>query len=65
MLIENLLPPTHLLLVLGTALLVYGPKNLPHIGKGMGDAIRGFKDAMKEDGGTNKGGRPWGRSASF
>jgi sec-independent protein translocase protein TatA len=49
MLIENLLQPTHLILVLFIALLVFGPKNLPQLGKGLGEAIRGFKDAVKDD----------------
>ena len=44
--IENLFQPTHLLLVLAIAVLVFGPKNLPEIGKGLGQAIRGFKDEM-------------------
>jgi sec-independent protein translocase protein TatA len=47
--IENLFQPTHVVLVLAIALLVFGPKNLPQIGKGMGEAIRGFKDAVKDD----------------
>ena len=46
MLFENLLQPTHLILVLAIALLVFGPKNLPQIGAGLGQAIRGFKDAV-------------------
>jgi sec-independent protein translocase protein TatA len=46
--IENLFRPTHLLLVLAIALLVFGPKNLPQLGKGLGEAIRGFKDAVKD-----------------
>jgi sec-independent protein translocase protein TatA len=46
--IENLFRPTHLILVLGIALLVFGPKNLPAIGRGLGDAIRGFKESLKE-----------------
>jgi sec-independent protein translocase protein TatA len=46
--IENLFRPTHLLLVLFIALLVFGPKNLPQLGKGLGEAIRGFKSAVKE-----------------
>jgi sec-independent protein translocase protein TatA len=29
-------------------LLVFGPKKLPELGKGLGDGIRGFKAAMKE-----------------
>jgi TatA/E family protein of Tat protein translocase len=29
--------------ILIVALLIFGPKNLPAIGKGLGEAIRGFK----------------------
>src|ERR1051325_3751707 len=32
----------------GIALLVFGPKKLPELGKGIGEGIRGFKAAMKE-----------------
>ena len=46
---EGLLQPTHLLVILGIALLVFGPKKLPELGKGLGDSIRGFRSAMKED----------------
>jgi sec-independent protein translocase protein TatA len=42
----NLLTPTHLLLVLAVALLVLGPKRLPEAGRGLGSALRGFKDAL-------------------
>ena len=45
---EGLFQPTHLLLILGIALLVFGPKKLPELGKGIGDGIRGFKTAMKD-----------------
>jgi len=31
------------------ALLVFGPKKLPELGKGIGEGIRGFKAAMKEE----------------
>jgi sec-independent protein translocase protein TatA len=48
MLLENLLQPTHLVLVLAIALLVFGPKNLPQIGAGLGQAIRGFKEGLAE-----------------
>jgi sec-independent protein translocase protein TatA len=47
--IENLFRPTHLILVLVICLLVFGPKNLPAMGKGLGEAIRGFKESMKGD----------------
>ena len=30
------------------ALLIFGPKKLPEIGRSMGKAIRGFQDASKE-----------------
>lgn len=46
--IEGLLQPTHLLLILGAALLLFGPKKLPELGKGLGDGIRNFKNSMKE-----------------
>jgi sec-independent protein translocase protein TatA len=38
----------HLLVIFGIALLVFGPKKLPELGKGIGEGIRGFKSAMKE-----------------
>ncbi len=46
---EGLLQPMHLLVILVIALVVFGPKNLPGIGKGLGEAIRGFKKALNED----------------
>ncbi len=46
---EGLFQPMHLLVVFGIALLVFGPKKLPELGKGIGDGIRGFKSAMKAD----------------
>lgn len=45
---EGLFQPMHLLVIFGIALLVFGPKKLPELGKGIGDGIRGFKTAMKE-----------------
>ncbi len=45
---EGLFQPMHLLIIFGIALLVFGPKKLPELGKGIGDGIRGFKSAMKE-----------------
>ena len=44
--IENILSPTHLLLILVVALIVLGPKRLPEAGRGLGSAIRGFKDSL-------------------
>jgi len=39
----------HLLVIFGIALLVFGPKKLPDLGKGIGEGLRGFKSAMKGD----------------
>jgi sec-independent protein translocase protein TatA len=44
---EGLFQPMHLLVVLFIALLVFGPKKLPELGKGLGDGIRSFKDSMQ------------------
>jgi sec-independent protein translocase protein TatA len=46
---EGLFQPMHLLVVFGIALLIFGPKKLPELGKGIGESIRGFKSAMKTD----------------
>jgi sec-independent protein translocase protein TatA len=45
---DGLLQPMHLLVIFGIALLVFGPKKLPELGKGIGEGIRGFREAMKE-----------------
>jgi len=45
--LEGILQPTHLLVIFGIALLVFGPRKLPELGKGIGEGIRGFKAAMK------------------
>ena len=37
-----------LLLILGIALLIWGPSKLADLGKGMGEGIRNFKGAMKD-----------------
>ena len=44
---EGLFQPMHVLLIAGIALLVFGPKKLPELGKGIGEGIRGFKSAMQ------------------
>lgn len=40
--------PWHWLLVALIALILFGPKRLPELGKGLAEGIRGFKDAMKD-----------------
>lgn len=44
----ELFAPTHLLLVLAICLLVFGPKKLPELSRGLGEAIRGFKTAIND-----------------
>lgn len=45
----DLLQPMHLLVILVIALLFFGPGKLADLGKGLGDGIRHFKDAMKDE----------------
>jgi sec-independent protein translocase protein TatA len=44
---EGILQPMHLLIILVVGVLLFGPKKLPELGKGLGEGIRGFKDAIK------------------
>ena len=37
-----------ILLILAIALLIFGPSKLADLGKGLGEAIKGFRTAMKE-----------------
>jgi sec-independent protein translocase protein TatA len=43
---EGLLSPMHLVIILIIALVVVGPKRLPETGRGLGEAIRGFKQSI-------------------
>ena len=36
-----------LLVILGIALLIFGPKKIGDLGKGLGEGIRSFKSAIK------------------
>jgi sec-independent protein translocase protein TatA len=47
--LDNLFQPMHLLVILFIALLVFGPKKLPELGKGLGEGIRSFKDSMNSN----------------
>lgn len=40
--------PWHWLLVAFIALLLFGPKKLPELGKSLAEGIRGFKEGMKD-----------------
>ena len=45
----ELFSPTHILLILGIALLLFGPSKFAALGKGLGEGIRNFKHALKGD----------------
>ena len=42
------LGPAELILIMGIALIVFGPKKLPEIGKGIGSALREFNKARND-----------------
>lgn len=46
---EGLFQPLHLLVILGIGLLLFGPKRLPELGKGLGEGIRKFKSGLSAD----------------
>jgi sec-independent protein translocase protein TatA len=46
--IEGLLQPTHLLVILAVAVLMFGPKKLPDLGKGLAEGIKSFKEGIKD-----------------
>jgi sec-independent protein translocase protein TatA len=45
----ELFSPTHILLIVGIALLLFGPSKFAQLGKGLGEGIRNFKSEMKKD----------------
>jgi len=45
---EGLFQPLHILLIVGIALLLFGPSKFADLGKGLGEGIRNFKAAVKE-----------------
>lgn len=46
---EGLFQPRHLLVIFVVALLVFGPKRLPDLGKPLGESIREFKKVLNGD----------------
>ncbi len=38
-----------LLLILGIALLIFGPRKIGDLGKGLGEGIRSFRNALKDE----------------
>ncbi len=45
---------TELIIIAVILLLLFGGRKLPEFGKGMGEAIKDFKHAVKDDGGRKK-----------
>ena len=45
---EGLFQPMHLLVIFAVALLVFGPKKLPELGKGLGEGIRALKHVTEQ-----------------
>ena len=45
---EGLFQPMHLFVIFLIALIIFGPKKLPELGKGIGEGIRALKESMRE-----------------
>ena len=43
----ELFTPTHLIVLAVVAVVLFGGKKLPELGKGLGEGLRGFKEGMK------------------
>ena len=41
--------PTELLMILIVVLIIFGPKNLPKLGKMFGQTMKGFKEGIDDD----------------
>jgi len=50
---EGLMQPMHLIVILFIALLVFGPSKLSELGKGLGQGIKNFKDAVNDNAGKD------------
>ena len=46
---EGILQPMHLIVILFIALLVFGPSKISELGKGLGQGIKNFKEAVNDD----------------
>ena len=49
---EGLFQPTHLLLIAFIALIIFGPRRLPELGRSLGTAIRDFRQSLSAGGTT-------------
>jgi sec-independent protein translocase protein TatA len=43
----DLFQPWHLIIVAIVAILLFGGRKLPELGKGLGEGLRGFKEGLK------------------
>ena len=50
---EGLFQPMHLLVILVIVLLIFGPKKLGDLGKGLGEGIRNFKSSLNDQNAAN------------
>jgi sec-independent protein translocase protein TatA len=48
----ELFQPTHLLVIALIVFVLFGAKRLPELGKGLGEGLKGFKDGIKNVGGS-------------
>jgi TatA/E family protein of Tat protein translocase len=46
--IDNILQPTHLIIVLAIALLVLGPKRLPEVSRAIGRGLHDFRSTLDD-----------------
>ncbi len=46
---EGLLQPMHLIVIVFIALLVFGPSKISELGKGLGQGIKNFKEAVNDN----------------
>jgi sec-independent protein translocase protein TatA len=46
--LDGLFQPMHLLIIFFIALLIFGPKKLPELGKGIGEGFKALKEGMKD-----------------
>jgi sec-independent protein translocase protein TatA len=44
---------TEVIVVIGVAVLIFGPKKIPELGSALGKTLRGFKDEMNQKGDDN------------
>lgn len=51
---EGIAQPMHLLVLVLIGLIFFGPSKIGDLGKGLGDGIRHFRNALKDDGGQKK-----------